>query len=157
MVTPSVASRRRDSGFAMASTLLVLVLVSISLTLVATALSLRLKAFDDSFRALKLTTMTDAGLAEALGNLQANRAFPGFDEYDYAGGKVESSVNRVGTSRAEIVVTAKFRGWQRNISAIVRLTGGNPRVLSWQLVQPVEEEDPQEGPTPQPSRSSISP
>ncbi|MCH9650550.1 MAG: hypothetical protein K0U98_20110 [Deltaproteobacteria bacterium] len=153
----SPASGRRDSGFAIVSTLLVMVLVAVSLTLVATALSLRLKAFDDGYQALKLTTLADAGLAEALGNLQADPAFPGFDEYDFGGGKVESTVTPMGGRRVEVVVTAKFRGRQRNTSAMVRLSNGNARVLSWQLVRPVEEEDPQDGPTTEPSRASISP
>lgn len=124
-------SRRGESGFALATTLLVLLLLSIALGLLAASLQLRMRLVQDEARGLELRALSDAALAEALANLAANSYYHGADEHPLGDGTVRSEVHFLEPGRFRVVATANLAGRERAVEAEVQRSPGRARVTRW--------------------------
>lgn len=124
-------SRRGESGFALATTLLVLLLLSIALGLLAASLQIRMRLVQDEARGLQLRALSDAALAEALANLAGNSFYHGADGHPLGTGTIRSEVHFVEPGRFRVVATANLAGRERAVEAEVLRSPGHARVVHW--------------------------
>lgn len=129
---------RGERGFAVVLSLVALLLVSVALALLAVSLRIEMRDSLRSAARVRLTALSDAGLAITLARLDAaHGAYRGLREEPFDGGTVSSRVERVSANRLRIVVTARTGGRVRTTEAWA-LQGSTLRVLRWRRVPGVE-------------------
>ena len=107
----------RERGFALLGALFVLFLIAVGAALAGLALELRLGKVLRETENLQLTALADAGLAEAMAHLDADRSFAGLPRHPLGQGALESEVFPLGFRRFRIEVTAHYRNRHRQIDA----------------------------------------
>jgi hypothetical protein len=117
-----VSPRRRESGYALLTSLLVLFLVSVSLALLGAALHLRMKLVQHEVVGVHLVALADGVLAETLGHLYADPGFAGVAEHPLGRGKVKSRVESLGGGLYRVWGTATQAGRARDVYAEVSRT-----------------------------------
>lgn len=123
---------KRDTGFVLASVLLAILLLSIGLALVAASLQLRMGLVRREARAVTLTALSDAALAETLAELSEDAYFHGVPEHDLGPGRLRSEVRFLSPGRYEVVATAIYTGRERTVEAeVLRPIGAPARVVRW--------------------------
>lgn len=125
---------RGGPGYALAIALIVLVLVGAAGTAIAVTLRLETRSSLQESRRIHLVALGDAALAEALAELARDEGFQGAPERRLGRGTIASSVRTLGLDRYEIVATATFSGWRREVWAAVDTSGSTPRVRSWKVL-----------------------
>ncbi len=127
--------RRRDAGHAIAIARVVLVLVGAAAAAIAVGLQLEARSSLQESRRIHLVVLADAALAEALAELASSKGFQGAATRRFGRGTIASRVTTLGLDRYEIVATATFAGWRREVWALVDTGGSTPRVTSWKVLR----------------------
>jgi len=123
--------RRRSQGQVLFITLVVLVLVASAIGLVATHYGLRARLVSQESRRIHLNALTDAAIAESLGQLAASPGFAGVPERPFGGGTFSSEVRGLSGDRLEILATASYRGWRRTVRVCVEIEHETLTLESW--------------------------
>lgn len=116
---------------------LVVVLFASLVAMTAAALVLGAYAHDTRLFSLRdadlhLTALCDAGLALALAELDRNEAWNGIDAQALDRGTFGVEVGWPGPpGLRRVQVAGQYRGLRRRVVALVDLTAGRPRVVSW--------------------------
>lgn len=125
--------RRRERGQALLLTLFVMLLTMATMALLASSLRGRMWQVQQLGRGIKLTAMTDAGIAMMLANLSRNASYGGADAIPFGGGLLSIKVERTGYEQGRGTVGATYLGSRRVVQVELRLRAGAlPEVLSWQ-------------------------
>jgi len=124
-------SRRRESGFALLSALLVIFLLSIALGLLAASLQIRLRLVREDAESVILTALSDAAVAEAVANLARSASYSGSPEREYGGGKIASQVTQLSPGIYKVTATAAYSSRRREVEAEVVRAPGTARVRRW--------------------------
>lgn len=132
---PSLRAARSAShpprGYALFLVLLTLLLVMASLTLLALSLVQHMNDSRLEHQQVRLTALTDGGLAVALAQLTVTPYWSGQDPERWRDGVVTIHVERTIPRRREVTVEATSGNSRRTIRAEVLVDGGPPRVLRW--------------------------
>ena len=128
MVSPL---RRRESGYALLTALLVIFLLSIALALLAASLQLRMRLVREDGVSVILSALSDAALAETLANLAQSGAYTGTAEHDFGGGRIGSAVVLLSPGVYDVVATAKYAQRRRRVEALVFRAPGYAQVQRW--------------------------
>ena len=126
--------RTRQGGHALLVALLILLLVASAATLVAAHFGLRARLVSQDSRRLYLVAMADAAVAESLARLQQSSGYSGVDQREFAGGTITSIITAQPGNRRQILATANYRGWDRQVQVQVRLATAGLEVESWTSV-----------------------
>jgi hypothetical protein len=118
------------SGFALLVAIFVVFLLSMTLSLVGLSLALRMRIAQQETRAMTLTALCDAAVAEALAAL-AGGAADGIAEHAFGNGTIGSQVERLSPTRFRITATARFGGKARTVLADVVRDLEGTRVVHW--------------------------
>jgi hypothetical protein len=125
-----VAAVRKSTGFAMLVTVFVVFLLSVALSLVGLSLALRLRLAQQETRAMTLTALCDAAVAESLASLAGGLAGD-VGEHAFGNGTIGSQVERITATRFRITATARFGGAARTVLADVVRDLQGTRVVHW--------------------------
>ncbi len=132
MVGSTTTSER---GTALIFALAALTLIAITIGVVTAELQSRGVGVVLEERAVRVTALSDAAMAETLAELAAGGvAFPGVAERPFEGGEISSSVRPLGTWEAEVIAVGRRGDWQAVVTARVWVKDG-ARVLWWQRIQ----------------------
>lgn len=129
MTRPTSAGRR--AGFAMLVTMFVVFLLSVALSLVGMSLALRMRLAQQETRAMTLTALCDAAVAESLASLSGGLTGD-VGEHAFGNGTIGSQVQRITATRFRITATARFGGKARTVLADVVRDLQGTRVVHWQ-------------------------
>jgi len=130
-----VVSRQSEHGSALVFALAALTLIAITIGAVTAELQSRGAGVVLEERAVRVTALSDAAMAETLAELAAGGvAFPGVTERAFEGGAISSSVRPLGAWEAEVIAVGRRDDWQVVVTARVWVKDG-ARVLSWQRTQ----------------------
>lgn len=122
----------RESGQVLIVALVVVLLVGVATSLVAASMALRTRHAIEEGTRLRLTALTDAGVAEALAHLSRDPGFAGEPGGELGGGTYESRVQGLGGGLLEIWVEARVGGRLKRVRVTARLLPDGPQVLRWQ-------------------------
>jgi hypothetical protein len=100
--------------------------------LLATWLQIRCDVYRVERRAVELSALADAAMAETMARLAVDRHFPGVAERPFGDGLIASTVDRLGPLSARLRASGRLGGWVEVIDAEVNLGSPGPRVVSWQ-------------------------
>jgi len=124
-----------ERGTALIFALAALTLIAITIGVVTAELQSRGVGVVLEERAVRVTALSDAAMAETLAELAAGGvAFPGVAERPFEGGEISSSVRPLGTWEAEVIAVGRRGDWQAVVTARVWVKDG-ARVLWWQRTQ----------------------
>ncbi len=132
-----VTSDRRagERGVALVFALAALTLVAITLAAVVGELRSRGAGVVIEERAVRVTALSDASVAETLAGLaKYGSTYLGITERRFAGGYISSTVRPMGEWEAEVVAIGRDDNWQMTVRLRVTLQGG-PRVVWWERTQ----------------------
>jgi hypothetical protein len=121
-----------QAGFALLMTIFVVFLLGMALALIGLSLTLRMRLAQQEARAVTLTALSDAALAEALAGLAADAATSRVGEHAFGSGTIGSQVERVTPTRYRVTAFARFAGRSRTVLADVLRDIQGTRVVHWQ-------------------------
>jgi len=122
---------KRRSGHALLVALIVLVLVASAGALVATHFGVRARLLAQEARRIHLAAMADAVISESLAHLAQSSTFAGVSNQEFGGGTISSEISSLPDNRREILASASYRGWTRQVRVQVWLKTGGLEVESW--------------------------
>ena len=111
--------------------LIVMILVGAAAALVAASLRLRNRLSQQEIHRVRLVSLSDAALAEALAHLDEDPGFRGRAVHRFDRGTISSRVTRLSRSRVVILATAKVGSRTRTVRAEVEIGGRHPRLVEW--------------------------
>lgn len=123
--------KRRPSGQVLMVVLIVMILVGAAAVLVAASLRLRNRLSQQEIHRVRLVSLNDAALAEALAYLDENPGFSGLAEHSFDRGIISSHVTHRSRDRVVILAVARLGPRKRAVEAEVELGGRHPRVVGW--------------------------
>jgi len=134
------ASRSAERGTALVFALAALTLIAITIGAVSAEIQSRGAGVVLEERAVRVTALSDAAMAETLAELAANGVtFAGVTERRFAGGTISSQVRPKGAWEVEVIAVGRRDDWQAVVTASVFVKDG-ARILWWQRTQgPVAE------------------
>jgi len=132
MVNRSRASSHQ-SGYATLLALFMLVMLSAGMAILASGVSRHERAVRTTDRNLRLTALSDAGVAEALSGIAITPSYRGGGPTALGGGTYQVAAQVVGYRRLEAKVEAEYGDVRRTVVVEVVLEGSKarPRVVSW--------------------------
>ncbi len=116
--------------------MIVMVLVASAATMLATHYGFRARLGSQEARRIHLTALTDAAVAESIANLSESAGFGGVTQRHFGGGTLSSEIESIPPNRRVILVTASYRGWNRQVRVGVRLHSSSIEVESWSVLPP---------------------
>ena len=127
---------KRSQGYVLISALVVIALIMAAGALLAGSLQYRMWLLRQEVQSVRLTALTDAGLAFALDRLSRSHFWDGVGEQPLDGGAFAVGVEMGGQPMTrEVTVTATWGPAGRAARAVVLLSDFlPPRVISWQPV-----------------------
>ncbi len=138
MVGSNPASER---GVALVFALAALTLIAITIGAVSADIRSRGIGVILEERAVRVTALSDAAMAETLAELVANGVtFPGVTERPFEGGAISSLVRPKGAWEVEVIAVGRRNDWQAVVTARVFVKNG-ARILWWQRTQGPSESD----------------
>ncbi|MEM9290798.1 MAG: hypothetical protein AAGD01_03885 [Acidobacteriota bacterium] len=120
-----------ERGAALVTALLTLLLVSVALAIAGGSLLMDLHALRHEARAVEVSALTDAAVADALAHLSADDSFAGFTAYGFGEGELESAVSFEGGLRYRVRAGASLRGSGRCVEVEVSRQQERLTVLRW--------------------------
>jgi hypothetical protein len=127
----SLPARGSEEGFALLLALFVTLIASAAMMLGATALKVELDETRAEASRIRLDAMVDAAIAESL----ADPDLSGLSRRPFAGGWIESRVERLPGGRARIHAMAALGTRVRDAEVEVLVdASGRPRVLEWRAI-----------------------
>jgi hypothetical protein len=126
--------RRRPTGQALLVALIILLLVVSAATTVALHFGFRARLVSQESRRIHLVAMTDAAIAESLARLQQSSGYRGMAQREFDGGTITSTITSLPGNRRQILASAHYRGWDRQVRVQVRLTTGALELEGWTSV-----------------------
>ena len=128
-------TRTSEKGTALIFALAALTLIAITIGAVTAELQSRGAGVVLEERAVRVTALSDAAMAETLAELAKNGVtFLGVTERPFEGGAISSSVRPLGAWEVEVVAIGRRNDWQAVVTARVWVKDG-ARVLWWQRTQ----------------------
>jgi len=128
-------TRTSEQGTALIFALAALTLIAITIGAVTAELQSRGAGVILEERAVRVTALSDAAMAETLAELAAGGvAFPGVTERSFEGGAISSTVHPLGAWEVEVIAIGRRNDWQAVVTARVWVKDG-ARVLWWQRTQ----------------------
>ncbi|HKI06614.1 MAG TPA: hypothetical protein VKK31_31850 [Thermoanaerobaculia bacterium] len=124
-------SRRRESGYAVLTSLLVIFLLAVALALLAGSLQLRMRLARQDGQSVILSALSDAAVAEAVANLARSASYSGSPKHEFGGGVIASEATSVGSGVFRVVATAKYAQRERVVEVEVFRAPGVARVHRW--------------------------
>jgi hypothetical protein len=126
---------RQERGSALVFALATLTLIAITIAAVTAEIQTRGAGVVIEERAVRLTALSDAAMAETLAELSDKGiAYAGIAERRVEGGTMTSSVRVVSAWEVEVLAVGSRNGWSSVIRAKVSLQRG-PKVVWWQRTQ----------------------
>jgi hypothetical protein len=116
-----------ERGFALLLALFVTLIASAAMMLSASALKVEFDETRAEALRIRLDAMVDAAIAESL----ADRDLSGLSRHPFAGGWIESRVERLPGGRARILAVAALGTRVRDAEVEVFVGASGPRVLEW--------------------------
>jgi hypothetical protein len=130
-----VVSRPSEQGSALVFALAALTLIAITIGAVTAELQSRGAGVVLEERAVRVTALSDAAMAETLAELASGgQTFKGIDGRRLEGGSISSSVRPLGAWEVEVTAVGRRDDWQVVVTARVWVKDG-ARVLWWQRTQ----------------------
>jgi hypothetical protein len=126
--------RAHQSGQALLVALIILLLVSSAATMVAAHFGFRARLVSQESRRIHLVAMADAAIAESLARLQQSSGYRGVVQREFGGGTIASTITSLAGNRRQILASAHYRGWDRQVKVQVRLTTGALELEGWTSV-----------------------
>lgn len=117
--------------------MIILLLVASAVTMVAAHFGFRARLMSQEARRIHLVAMTDAAIAESLANLNQSASYAGVPEREFGGGTIGSEITSLPDSRRQILATARYRGWDRQVLARIKLQTPRLVVETWSSLPPV--------------------
>ncbi len=139
-----VAGRSSERGTALVFALATLTLIAITIGAVTAEIQSRGAGVVLEERAVRVTALSDAAMAETLAELAMNGVtFAGVTERRFEGGTVSSLVRPKGAWEVEVIAVGRRNDWQATVTASVWVKDG-VRILWWKrtqgpIAEPVEE------------------
>lgn len=127
MVRGRADRARGERGFALLLALFVALMASAAMMLAVTALKVEWDETRNEARRIRLDAMVDAAIAETL----ADRYLFPVDRRPFAGGWIESRLDRRPAGRAVVTALAGLGGRVQGARVEIVVTATHPRVLSW--------------------------
>ena len=126
---------RQERGSALVFALATLTLIAITIAAVTAEIQTRGAGVVIEERAVRLTALSDAAMAETLAELSDKGiAYAGIAERRVEGGTMTSSVRVISAWEVEVLAVGSRNGWSSVIRAKVSLQYG-PKVVWWQRTQ----------------------
>ena len=126
---------RRERGSALVFALATLTLIAITIAAVTAEIQTRGAGVVIEERAVRLSALSDAAMAETLAELSDKGiAYAGIAERRVEGGTITSSVRVISAWEVEVLAVGSRNGWSSVIRAKVSLQRG-PKVVWWQRTQ----------------------
>lgn len=126
---------RQERGSALVFALATLTLIAITIAAVTAEIQTRGAGVVIEERAVRLTALSDAAMAETLAELSDKGiAYAGIAERRVEGGTITSSVRVISAWEVEVLAVGSRNGWSSVIRAKVSLQRG-PKVVWWQRTQ----------------------
>jgi len=130
-----VVSRPSEQGSALVFALAALTLIAITIGAVTAELQSRGAGVVLEERAVRVTALSDAAMAETLAELASGgQTFKGVDGRRLEGGTISSSVRPLGAWEVEVTAVGRRDDWHAVVTARVWVKDG-ARVLWWQRTQ----------------------
>jgi hypothetical protein len=130
-----VVDRTSERGVALVFALAALTLIAITIGAVTAEIQSRGVGVILEERAVRVTALSDAAMAETLAELVANGVtFPGVAERPFEGGAFSSLVRPKGAWEVEVIAVGRRNDWQATVTARVFVKNG-ARILWWQRTQ----------------------
>ncbi len=130
-----MVTRSSERGVALVFALAALTLIAITIGAVSADIGSRGVGVILEERAVRVTALSDAAMAETLAELVANGVtFPGVTERPFEGGAISSLVRPKGAWEVEVIAVGRRDDWQAVVTARVWVKDG-ARVLWWQRTQ----------------------
>ena len=130
-----MVSRPSEQGSALVFALAALTLIAITIGAVTAELQSRGAGVVLEERAVRVTALSDAAMAETLAELAASGVgFPGVTERPFEGGAISSTVRPLGAWEVEVTAVGRRDDWHAVVTARVWVKDG-ARVLWWQRTQ----------------------
>ena len=139
-----MVNRTSERGVALVFALAALTLIAITIGAVTAEIQSRGAGVVLEERAVRVTALSDAAMAETLAELATNGVtFPGVTERPFEGGAISSLVRPKSAWEVEVIAVGRRNDWQATVTARVFVKDG-ARILWWQRTQgpvaePVEE------------------
>lgn len=128
-----MVNRAAERGFALLLALGISFLVAAIAIVIGRTLDTRSGTELLELRVIKLRTLTDAALAEALAHLNQDSSYDGQPSHPLGDGTIASSVTPREDGSSLVTATADWRGWAATLQANVRFDGHDRvHVESWQ-------------------------
>jgi hypothetical protein len=130
-----VVNRTSERGVALVFALAALTLIAITIGAVTAEIQSRGVGVILEERAVRVTALSDAAMAETLAELAENGVtFPGVTERPFEGGAISSMVRPKGAWEVEVIAVGRRNDWQATVTARVFVKNG-ARILWWQRTQ----------------------
>ena len=130
-----MVNRTSERGVALVFALAALTLIAITIGAVTAEIQSRGVGVILEERAVQVTALSDAAMAETLAELVANGVtFPGVTERPFEGGAISSLVRPKGAWEVEVIAVGRRNDWQAVVTARVFVKNG-VRILWWQRTQ----------------------
>ncbi len=126
-------ARSSQSGYATLLALFMLVMLAAGMAILASGVSRHERALRTTDRNLRLTALSDAGVAEALSGIAITPSYRGGGPMEMGGGTYKIAAQVVGYRRLEAKVEVEYGKVRRTVLVEVMLEGSDarPRVVSW--------------------------
>nr|MDP9122170.1 hypothetical protein [Acidobacteriota bacterium] len=112
----------------------VIVLLAIALAFIAESLALRMRLVRQESRTITLVALSDAAVAEAVGDLARIPSFRGAPEHPFGGGSLASQISTLAAGRYLVRATATLGGERRVVEAEIESDTLGMRVVRWRRV-----------------------
>jgi hypothetical protein len=119
----------------MVMALLALFLVATSLALLAGSLQLRMRLVKEDAETVILSGLSDGAVDEAMAEISQDADFTGAPSHPFGNGKIETQVQRSGSSLYQVIATAIYDGRKRAVEAtVIRDPDGGVTLSRWRRI-----------------------